>query len=201
MNKEGIYIKAYSKAKGWLEVNKALNAAIILHGDQKRKTGEDYIIHPIRLACHLIALGVESEKTIATALLHDCLEDCSTNKYELHTKYGISEEICEMVDLLTKKKGMTTEYYYDRMKGQVEVILVKAVDRCHNVSTMGGVFSTEKIREYIQETQEYVYPLCRYGKNYYPEYSDVIYSIKYHISSICETLKAVLELNKGIQKQ
>ena len=191
MNKEMIYLKGQCKARGHFDTLKAITAANKLHRGQKRKSGEDYIVHPLRVASSLLALKITDEEVISTAILHDVIEDCNITKEELVYKYGIKKEVAEYVSILTKTKDMSTEEYYNNIKQHPVCVLVKIADRCNNVSTMAGVFSNKKIALYVEETEKYIIPLCKYGKELYPNLGDEIFTMKYHILSILEFAKLI----------
>ena len=69
--------------------------------------------------------------------------------------------------------------------------IIKALDRCNNVSTMAGSFTREKLQEYIVETETYIYPLLTYSKAHYPQYGEAIFVLQYQIMSLLETIKAM----------
>ena len=71
--------------------------------------------------------------------------------------------------------------------------MTKLIDRCHNVSSMAGTFSKEKLVSYIDETREYVLPLLRRAKLQYPEYSDALFAIKYHMVSVVDSVDAAIQ--------
>jgi GTP pyrophosphokinase len=96
--------------------------------------------------------------------------------------------------MLSKSAGMTTEYYYKQIQQDIRAILVKLSDRCHNVSSMYGAFTLEKMQKYVEETEEYVIPLCRYTTDRYPEYSDQVFVLRYHIESVLKVIKGMLEM-------
>jgi GTP pyrophosphokinase len=193
-HKEMIYLKGLSKGMGLYNTLKAINIANILHEGQKRRTGEDYIIHPVRVASALSALGIHDDSILATALLHDVIEDCGITKDQLIHQYGLNPQIAENVQILSKNKDMSTKVYYERISSNPTCLLVKISDRCHNVSSMVGGFTPEKMKSYIEETEEYIYPLCKYGKNFYPEYSDQIFSMKYQIESVLLVVKSFVHM-------
>lgn len=192
MNKEMVYLKGQCKARKQYGALRAIVLADKLHEGQKRKSGMDYIVHPLRVASALLALKIDSEELISTAMLHDVYEDCNVTEYDMIFKYGIDEKVAKNVTILTKNKGMSTDEYYENIKKSPVCILVKIADRCHNVSTMAGVFSDKKIAEYIEETEKYVLPLCKYGKEYYPDLGDEIFTMKYHILSILDFAKSLI---------
>lgn len=193
MNKEMIYLKGQCKARGYYEALRAISLANNLHKGQKRKSGEDYIIHPIRVASSLLALKIVDEEVITTAILHDIIEDCNISKEDLVLKYKISESVAENVSILSKNLDLTTDEYYNKIKHNPICVLVKIADRCHNVSTMAGVFTKEKIKKYVDETEKYVIPLCKEGRNMYPNLGDEICTMKYHILSILDFAKSIIQ--------
>lgn len=193
-HKEIIYLQGFAQGRQYFELLKAINAAQELHSEQVRKSGEPYIEHPMRVCSALVALQVYDEKILTIAMLHDVLEDCEIDPKGLHLRYGISKEIIDIVNVLTKIPNGDTGLYYKRIYEYPEAAMVKISDRCHNVSTMAGVFNEEKIRKYLTETDEYVLPLIKYARRFYPEYSNQIIYMKYHIESVCNAIKKIMNI-------
>ena len=102
------------------------------------------------------------------------------------------------VDLLTKKahpgiaEDEYTRDYYDAIAGNETAAIVKALDRCNNVSTMALSFNNERLSEYIEETETYVIPLLASIKHNSVRYHNAVFLIKYHMLSVLESLKAML---------
>ena len=180
-NKEILFLKGWLKGRGFNNALKAIHLAERAHIDLKRKSGEPFISHPIRIANALVSLGVEDEDTIVIAILHDILEDTELTKEYLLTIF--TEDVVEAIDLLTKKDDVSIDDYYKDIFYNPKACIVKIADRCHNVSTM-YFFNEEKTANYIQETETYIIPLCSAISNNYPYLSNYIYSMKYHIESI-----------------
>lgn len=67
-----------------------------------------------------------------------------------------------------------------------------------NVSSMAGTFSKEKLTAYIEETRHYVLPLLRKAKAVYPNDSDVLFALKYHICSVVDSVEAMMKGNRSI---
>ena len=67
--------------------------------------------------------------------------------------------------------------------------MVKILDRCNNISGMAAAFSTDKMNEYIAETKRYIYPMMDMIAEKYPEYENAIFLIRYHMTSVIETIK------------
>ena len=89
---------------------------------------------------------------------------------------------------MTRQAGMRKEDYYQRIL-KIHCRHVKLLDRCNNVSGMAAGFSKEKLVAYIRETEQYIYPLLHQAKNEYPMYSNQIFLIKYHMTSVIEAVK------------
>ncbi len=125
-------------------IMKAYNYAKEFHGNQLRKSGEPFIIHPVNVAYILATLELD-DTTICAALLHDVVEDTSVTKEDMAKEFG--KEITEMVDGVTK---LSTIQYTSAKERQVEdyrkmflamgkdirVILIKLADRLHNMRTL-----------------------------------------------------------------
>ena len=166
------------------------------HKGQVRK-GKDkvpYIHHPLLLACHALALQIADDELIATALLHDVVEDCGVKLEEL----DVSEPIREAVRLLSYSKlegeseHEATVRYYEQMKSNPVAAMVKLLDRCNNISQMSCAFSKEHMAEYIRETEEFVYPLLDHVKHNYPQYYNAVFLVKYQMVAVMDSLKRLM---------
>lgn len=183
------YLKGYAMAMNWHETLSALAFARTAHAGQFRKSGEPYIVHPLTVANHAIALGIREDAIIAAAILHDVSEDCGT----LPGHLPVSEDIRDAVWKLTHVNGEPIESYYRGIRENRIASIVKLLDRCNNVSTMAGVFSTEKVYQYIEETRQHVLPLLRWTKDHWVNDSDILFVLKYHIVSVIDGLEACLK--------
>ncbi len=148
-------------------VDKAYEFAEEAHRNQQRNSGEDYILHPLKVADILVELGMD-EATIAASLLHDVVEDTSFTLADVEKEFG--SEIALLVDGVTKLGRIE---YKSKMEQQVEnlrkmflamakdirVILIKLADRLHNMRTL-KYHSLEKQKEIAQETLEIFAPLA-----------------------------------------
>ena len=154
-------------------IKKAYYYAKDKHQGQLRKSGEDYIVHP--LATAIILTDVYADKaTICAGLLHDVIEDCNTTKAEISEEFG--EEIAELVYGVTKisKINFSTENealveYYKKiivgMSEDVRVIIIKLADRLHNMRTL-YVMPEERQKKKARETLEILTPVAdRLGIN------------------------------------
>ncbi|SDB27240.1 bifunctional (p)ppGpp synthetase/guanosine-3',5'-bis(diphosphate) 3'-pyrophosphohydrolase [Butyrivibrio sp. INlla16] len=189
----------YAIEENLSETYQALYYARDKHAGQTRKKSPytqehiPYIIHPLMMACHAHAMGIKDDRLLATILLHDVCEDCGVAPEEL----PFSDTVKEAVKLLTKpvNYGGTADEkkkYYDGIATNAMASIVKGLDRCNNVSVMAMAFSTEKMIDYVEETQEYLYPILEKLKYDNLEYNDAVFLIKYQLRSMLETIKAFI---------
>ena len=190
------FLRGFASGAGMKETQKALTFAREKHSGQLRKSGEPYIVHPLMMACNAVSMGIKEDAVIATILLHDVCEDCGVGIAEL----PVSDAVKHAVDLMTFRvmEGETKEIaknrYYNMLLECREAAMTKLIDRCHNVSSMAGTFSIEKLKAYIEETRHYVLPLLRKVKNQYPEDSDILFVLKYHIVSVVDSIEATIQV-------
>ena len=148
-------------------ITKAYNYAVEHHGDQKRRSGEPYIIHPLNVAYILAGVGLD-EATICAALLHDVVEDTDATDADLRRDFG--DEIADMVAGVTKLEAMqfTTveeqqvEDYrkmFLAMGKDIRVIILKIADRLHNMRTLKYLKRDRQIAN-AKETMEIYAPLA-----------------------------------------
>ena len=183
------YIESYAKTKNMHQTLKALPFARAMHEGQFRKGIEKipYIYHPLLVACHALALGLDDDDIVSAALLHDVCEDCGVKVKEL----PVGKEAQEIVALLTKDKGdsFDEKRYYQRISENPKALMVKLLDRCNNVSGMAAGFAKEKLIQYIRETENFFNPLMEKAKRIYPRYSNQLFLIQYHMKSVIETIR------------
>ncbi len=162
-------IKRYHPSAGDLSaIDKAYNFAKKSHGDQKRKSGEPYIIHPIHTALILADLELDKESIMA-GLLHDVMEDTKVTREQMISEFG--EEVTDLVDGVTKltkldydaakveKQAENLRKMFLAMAKDIRVILIKLADRLHNMRTL-QYMTPEKQKEKSKETMEIYAPIA-----------------------------------------
>lgn len=138
---------------------------------------------------------------IGTLLLHDTYEDNQHLEDEIRQKFA---ELIEYVIRSSKiRRGvkLKTQEYIDEVALCIICSIVKLIDRLHNLSTMLGVFTEEKLREYVEETEKYYFPMLKKAKRLFPEQNALyelmksvlhlqLNAIKFHIAQLDAAQKA-----------
>ncbi len=161
-------ITKYNPATNKDLINRAFVIAEIAHQNQKRRSGDPYISHPLEVAKILTEYRLD-DSTIITALLHDTIEDTKLTLKEVRGEFG--EEIASLVDGLTKigkldlftKEAEQAENFRKlilAMSNDVRVLIVKLADRLHNMRTI-NFLPEEKQQIIAKETIEVYAPLSR----------------------------------------
>lgn len=161
-------VKAYDPDADESLLNKAYIFAMKAHGDQTRQSGDPYFTHPLAVAAILTELRSDPA-TVATALLHDVVEDTDVTIDEIQEHFG--EEIARLVDGVTKisrielrneasKQAENFRKLVVAMADDVRVLLVKLADRLHNMRTLHYIQKEEKRRRIAKETMEIFAPLA-----------------------------------------
>lgn len=150
---------------------KAYEVARMLHADQRRRSGEPYITHPLAVATILADLGMTSE-TLVAALLHDTVEDTDYSLEQLRADFG--EEVARLVDGVTKldrvqygesSAAETVRKMIVAMARDIRVLVIKLADRLHNMRTIRWMPERKQL-EKARETLEIYAPLAhRLGMN------------------------------------
>jgi GTP diphosphokinase / guanosine-3',5'-bis(diphosphate) 3'-diphosphatase len=161
-------VRAYDPGADEEILNKAYVFAMQAHGPQKRASGDPYFSHPLEVAGILTDLKLDTP-TIATALLHDTVEDTTTTIADIESEFG--PEIAGLVDGVTKLSQL--ELFSERtkqaenfrklmlaMSNDIRVLLVKLADRLHNMRTLSYIKSADTRRRIAQETVEIYAPLA-----------------------------------------
>lgn len=195
--------KKYNRKSDSKLIKRAYEYAAEAHKEQKRMSGEPYIIHPLEVAYIITTLELD-DATVCAALLHDIVEDTKITREDLKRDFG--DEILELVDGVTKLSKISS--YIDKEEEQVEnyrkfymamakdirVLMIKLADRLHNMRTLKHLSDERKIA-IAKETRQLYAPLAnRLG----------IYSIKWELEDLSFFYlehDAYIELAEGIKSK
>ncbi|MFZ5748309.1 MAG: RelA/SpoT family protein [Pseudomonadota bacterium] len=161
-------VKGYDPDADEALLNRAYIFSMQAHGSQKRANGDPYFSHPIEVAGILTDLHLDDE-TIATAILHDTIEDTVATPEEILAKFG--PNVARMVDGVTKLSKIEAQTESERaaenlrkfllaMSDDIRVLLVKLADRLHNMRTLHFITKPEKRKRIARETMEIYAPLA-----------------------------------------
>ncbi|WP_017591941.1 RelA/SpoT family protein [Nocardiopsis potens] len=174
------HLRWYPRADAAL-LGRAYSVAEYLHREQRRKSGEPYITHPLAVAMILAEMGLDTA-TLVAALLHDTVEDTPFSLPHLGAEFG--PEVAVMVDGVTKvdkveygeaAKGETIRKMVLGAREDLRVLLIKLADRLHNLRTLQFQPPHKRIR-ISEETRHLLIPLAeRLG----------VYRIKRELEDLC----------------
>lgn len=203
-------IKAYNPNSDFALIQKAYILAKNSHGNQKRHSGDPYFAHPVAVAEIVISLKLD-DQSIATALLHDVVEDTEVSLLEIKEQFG--NEISSLVDGITKLGKIEVLPANERlaenfrkltmaMSQDIRVLLIKLADRLHNMRTLHFVPSAEKKIKKAKESLEIYAPLAgRIGlNNIKDELQELAFAIihKQEYQQINEKLQDIRQKNQDL---
>lgn len=152
---------------GTAAMTKAFEVARLAHSQQKRKSGEGYINHPLAVAKIVADIGLD-ETTVAAALLHDAVEDTEITVADVEREFG--SEVAAIVDGVTKleriqfdskeaQQAATMRKMLVAMAKDLRVLIIKLADRLHNMRTIAAM-PVDKQQRIASETLDIYAPLA-----------------------------------------
>ncbi len=160
-------VQAYNPQADVVLIQRAYAYSARMHVDQKRESGEPYVIHPLNVALIIAQLKLDVP-SIVTGLLHDVVEDTHTTLAEVSTQFGA--EVAELVDGVTKVSKITFQSREEKqaenfrkmiiaMAHDIRVVLIKLADRLHNMRTLDHLGADRQL-EIARETMEIYAPIA-----------------------------------------
>ncbi|MCX7828341.1 MAG: bifunctional (p)ppGpp synthetase/guanosine-3',5'-bis(diphosphate) 3'-pyrophosphohydrolase [Thermanaerothrix sp.] len=192
----------YMDRQDLMKLGEALVFAANAHRDQKRHSGEPYVVHSISVAAILADMELDVD-TLCAALLHDVLEDTDIGKDEMQSRFG--EDVVTMVDGVTKLGKLAFKSMEDYqaenlrkmflvMAKDIRVVLIKLADRLHNMRTLQAHRRDKQIT-IAKETLEIYAPLAhRLG----------IYNVKRELEDLCFKIlepEVYYEIRRRVRKK
>ena len=186
----------------WTTALDAFEFALLTHVGT-RKDGSPEMIHQIRIAHYLRTMEphlMDAPALMACAMLHDAREDYGVSHEEVASRFG--SLVAADVELLTKVfRGVKKDEasYYRELAGR-PVAIVKAADRFHNHSTMGGAFSVDKQLSYMVETERFVLPMIKQSSRLFPTQEPAFENAKLVLRSQIALARPALLLAQSLSK-
>lgn len=184
------FIEEYSRNQS-PNTHKAIYLARELHEGQKRSSGDPFIIHPLRVCSHLISIGIDDDILCAAVLLHEVPKMCE-NGMKLVKSHNFDEEVIELIYKIPKREGVSLEEYYDELKTNWRAIVGRLANRAHTCTGLTNL-SLEEKKLYIQETRDYLIPMCEYAVTRYPQYVNQIDITLHNVTTICNIVEALVK--------
>ena len=203
-----LLLKNYLKNEEIENIWRAYQYSYLAHSGQKRRSGEDYIMHPVSVACIAANLHLDAP-SIQAALLHDVVEDTTVSFADIKKEFG--PQVAKLVEGLSKLDRIqfddATEAQAENfrkmllaMSQDVRVILVKLADRLHNMETLEHLKPEKQLR-IAQETLDIYSPIAnRLGlNNIYQQLEDLCF--KYIHPLRYKTLHKAIMASRGNRKE
>ena len=160
--------RAYLDDEEWAKIDRAYHFAADYHRDQRRRSGEPYINHPVEVALILCKDLHMDEDTICAALLHDTVEDTPATLAQISDLFG--ETVAELVDGVTKltsikvtsmdeKQALNLRKMFLAMSKDIRVVIIKLADRLHNMRTLAALPPDRRLFK-ARETMDVYAPLA-----------------------------------------
>ena len=161
-------VRAYLDDDEWAKIDRAYHFAADYHRDQRRRSGEPYINHPVEVALILCKDLHMDEDTICAALLHDTVEDTPATLTQISDLFG--ETVAELVDGVTKltsikvtsmdeKQALNLRKMFLAMSKDIRVVIIKLADRLHNMRTLAALPPDRRLFK-ARETMDVYAPLA-----------------------------------------
>lgn len=195
--------KMFTYAKGFFHganMKQSLEALTYMrarHTGQTRSSGERYIIHPLRMACNAMALGIDNDDLMATILIHDVVEDTHVAVDDLPFNDSVRRSVKYMT--VTKfdgeLKSVTKNRYYHNLLEDANALICKGFDRQDNLSTITDL-EEKAIVKNILETNILLLPKMKEAKEKWPSLSNILHTLRTNIKNMNDILASCYKVNQ-----
>ena len=195
------------------EIENAYRFAYVAHENQKRKSGDPYIVHPVAVSITLAKLNQDTA-TVCAALLHDVIEDTGYDYDSVKNKFG--KEIADIVDGVTKVSGAEKEAHKEQYAAETyrkiilatsknpRTIMVKLADRIHNLSTLESL-EPKRQKAIAAETLDIYAPIAleigAYSIKTILEDMSMKYALPDEYDLVCQKTDAENEINAKLSQK
>ena len=166
------------------------------HGGQVRssRNGFDttYMVHPLTMACHALAMGLRDDDIIASCLAHDMVEDSDLKLSDL----PVGDRVREVVRLVSyntydESRPDLDDVYFENIRKNPLACLIKCLDRVNNIAGMADCFSRKRMAAYVTLTDKYYPDILEVVKKV-PEWNDAWWLLRYQLMTMTEAFKRLL---------
>lgn len=182
------FLRSWLLGKEFYTALKAMEFAYSYHSGYRKDQVTPEFHHQVQIALNARTLCytlLRPEDTFTVIFLHDVPEDFDVEFEILANKFG--DFVTSATRKVTKKyKGAQKPYesYFEEMTHCPVASLVKGLDRCHNVWTMAGVFSQEKIKSYANEIDDYFLPMLKEARKAFPEQEMAYHNVAHQLRTM-----------------
>ena len=190
------FVKGRAQLLGMPQSLAVLDLLRPAHGSQERRSKNGftttYMVHPLTMACHALAMGLRDDDIIAACLAHDMVEDAGLKPEDL----PVSDRVREAVRLVSyntydESRPDLDEIYFANIRKNPLACLVKCLDRINNLAGMADCFTRKRMISYAALTDQY-YPEILEVVRKVPEWNDAWWLLRYQMMTMLETYKRLL---------
>ena len=190
------FVKGRAQMMGMPQTLAVLDMLRKAHGAQERESrygfSTSYMVHPLTMACHALAMGIRDDDVIAACLAHDMVEDSGIRLSEL----PVGDRVREVVKLVSyntydESRPDLDDIYFANIRKNPMACLIKCLDRCNNMAGMADCFTRERMIRYTVLTDTY-YPAILDVIKKVPEWNDAWWLLRYQLMTMTETFKRLL---------
>lgn len=195
ITKSRIALYYYLVGKGFTKALRAFNYAERFHSGTRKDGVTPEFAHQIWIANYARTLRIDDsilEDLFSVIFIHDVMEDFDVGFSEITEIFG--ERVSKSGQLMTKKHRGTQkpfDLYIDEISLDLIASIAKGIDRLHNITTMVGVFSVDKQKQYIDEVENHFYPMLKKARKNFPCHESVFINIQTNLESRIALIKAI----------
>lgn len=194
--KQRIALRYWLLGAGFHKAAEAMDFAEQFHTGTRKDGVTPEFAHQVQIAHYLrtqLASVRHPEETLTVALLHDVREDHEVSDSQIRSLFG--NMVADAVDSMTKEfRGHRRDdvSLFERMAANPVSSMVKPADRINNQGSMVGVFTTEKMSDYVQETKELFLPMLKSAKRSFPDQEAAYEAAKLVLVGQIDLVEAVI---------
>ena len=208
IRKQRKVFKRYFLRHEMIQSIKAMELVDIYHVGERRNGGPESS-HLYEVAGQIISFlygripDADLDCVVAASFLHDLVEDYMDLYGEEHLRDDFKHMTANLVMDVCKWPGFKKckkDYieYYVKMSISILSVFIKVADRIHNLSTCYGAMSIERIIQYINETETYIYPMIKSSRKYNPALYMVLTNMKQQLEREITSLRKIIELSQTL---